>query len=60
MFSEIDSVGDPFVGSGTVLTETMLKGLRFWGTDINPLSILSSMVKKGPFFRMNYKINQAG
>lgn len=47
---EIDSVGDPFVGSGTVLTETMLKGLRFWGTDINPLSILSSMVKKGPFF----------
>lgn len=47
---EIESVGDPFVGSGTVLTETMLKGLQFWGTDINPLSILASEVKKGPFF----------
>ena len=46
---EIKSVGDPFVGSGTVLTESMLKGLDFWGTDINPLSILSCKVKRGPF-----------
>ena len=47
---EIKSVGDPFVGSGTVLTESMMKGLAFWGTDINPLSILLCQVKSGPFF----------
>lgn len=54
---EIDSVGDPFVGSGTVLTESMLKGLNFWGTDINPLSILACEVKKGPFTFNNLKEN---
>src|ERR1035441_6367420 len=29
-------VSDPFVGSGTVLTEAMLLGLDFIGCDINP------------------------
>lgn len=47
---KIDSVGDPFAGSGTILTESMLKGLAFTGTDINPLAILLCRVKAGPFF----------
>lgn len=47
---EIESVSDPFAGSGTVLTESMLKGLNFCGTDINPLAILLCRVKSGPFF----------
>jgi hypothetical protein len=47
---KIERVGDPFVGSGTILTETMLRGLSFCGTDINPLSILLCRVKSGPFF----------
>lgn len=45
----ITSINDPFVGSGTVMTETMLRGLSFTGTDINPLSILLCQVKSGPF-----------
>lgn len=47
---EIKSVFDPFVGSGTVLTETMLRGLGFLGADINPLAILLCRAKAGPFF----------
>jgi hypothetical protein len=47
---EIERVGDPFVGSGTILTESMLRGLSFFGTDINPLAILLCRVKCGPFF----------
>lgn len=47
---KIDSVGDPFAGSGTILTESMFKGLAFTGTDINPLAILLCRVKAGPFF----------
>ncbi|NTJ35889.1 hypothetical protein G6K86_30200 [Agrobacterium rhizogenes] len=33
-------VVDPFVGSGTVMTESLLRGLDFTGIDINPLAIL--------------------
>jgi len=47
---EIERVGDPFVGSGTILTESMFRGLSFSGTDINPLAILLCRVKAGPFF----------
>jgi hypothetical protein len=47
---EIERVGDPFAGSGTILTESMLRGLSFSGTDINPLAILLCRVKSGPFF----------
>jgi hypothetical protein len=43
------SIYDPFVGSGTVLTEAMLAGLEFVGLDINPLAILISRTKAGPF-----------
>jgi len=47
---DIKSVYDPFVGSGTVMTETMLQGLDFRGQDINPLAVLICQTKKGPFF----------
>lgn len=47
---EIESAGDPFVGSGTMLTESMMRGLAFIGSDINPLAILLCRVKSGPFF----------
>lgn len=46
---EIERVGDPFVGSGTIMTESMMRGLSFSGTDINPLAVLLCHVKKGPF-----------
>lgn len=41
---------DPFVGSGTVLVESMNLGLEFSGVDINPLAVLSCLVKSGPYF----------
>src|SRR3989344_4045974 len=36
----ISRVIDPYVGSGTILTECMLRGLDFQGQDLNPLAIL--------------------
>jgi hypothetical protein len=39
---------DPFVGSGTALTETIASGRSFIGFDINPLAILISRVKAKP------------
>jgi hypothetical protein len=39
---------DPFAGSGTVMTEAMLRGLDFRGVDINPLAILLLRVKARP------------
>ncbi|MBZ0270611.1 site-specific DNA-methyltransferase [bacterium] len=47
---EIEHVGDPFLGSGTIMTESMMRGFSFYGVDINPLAILVSRVKSGPFF----------
>jgi len=47
---------DPYVGSGTILTETVLQGLNFAGIDINPLAILSCQAKSGPF--RNDKLSQ--
>lgn len=47
---DIERVGDPFAGSGTILTESMMRGLAFSGTDINPLAVLLCRVKSGPFF----------
>ncbi|MGA2322212.1 MAG: DNA methyltransferase, partial [Solirubrobacteraceae bacterium] len=38
-------VFDPFVGSGTTLTEAMRLGCGFVGCDINPLAVLLSTVK---------------
>lgn len=42
---EIRRVTDPFVGSGTTLTESMLRGLDFTGGDINPMAILLCKTK---------------
>ncbi|CAM3590170.1 site-specific DNA-methyltransferase [Arcobacter aquimarinus] len=55
----IKHIHDPFVGSGTILTESMLRGLEFTGRDINPLSILLCKVKSGPFYQkaLENKIN---
>lgn len=47
---DIERVGDPFSGSGTIMTESMMRGLAFSGTDLNPLAVLLCLVKKGPFF----------
>ena len=44
------TVSDPFVGSGTAMTEAMLLGLDFMGQDINPLAVLVSRAKSGPHF----------
>jgi hypothetical protein len=49
--SHIKRVFDPFVGSGTVLTESMIQGLSFTGQDINPLAILICKIKEGPFVK---------
>lgn len=47
--ADIQTIYDPFVGSGTVMTEAMLAGCDFVGTDINPLAILISQAKAGHF-----------
>lgn len=46
----ITSAFDPFVGSGTTLTESMFQGLEFTGWDINPLAVLLCLTKTGPFY----------
>lgn len=46
----VNTVFDPFVGSGTTLGESMIRGLDFVGHDINPLAILACEVKSGPLY----------
>ena len=41
----IHNVLDPFMGSGTILVEGMIRGLDVCGVDINPLSYLLVLVK---------------
>ncbi len=41
----INKVLDPFMGSGTVALEARYLGLDFYGSDLNPLSILLSRTK---------------
>ncbi len=43
--STVSSVLDPFMGSGTVMLESVSRGLSFSGTDINPLAVLLATVK---------------
>ena len=45
----ITEVFDPFVGAGTTMTACMHDGLNFTGHDINPLAVLVSRAKMGPF-----------
>ena len=43
---DVNSVLDPFVGSGTVLVESMLAGINsIYGCDINPFALYLSKVK---------------
>lgn len=42
---EIQSVFDPFMGSGTSLVSGMHYGLNVYGNDINPLAVLISRVR---------------
>lgn len=44
----VGSVFDPFMGSGTVLLESIYRGLDFHGVDINPMAVLLSHVKAAP------------
>lgn len=46
--SNLESILDPFMGSGTVLVEGMLRGLDVYGVDINPLAYLITKVKTNP------------
>jgi hypothetical protein len=46
---DITDVFDPFVGAGTTMTACMHEGLNFTGHDINPLAVLVSRAKMGPF-----------
>lgn len=42
----VDTIFDPFTGSGTVLVEAMLAGInKVYGNDINPLALFLSKVK---------------
>ncbi|MEV8373631.1 hypothetical protein AB0P21_12880 [Kribbella sp. NPDC056861] len=45
---ETQLVYDPFAGSGTVMLESLYRGLDFHGSDINPLAILLCQVKATP------------
>ena len=40
---------DPFVGSGTTMTEAMMRGMEFRGIDVNPLAVLLCRVKSQIF-----------
>jgi hypothetical protein len=46
----ITNMMDPFVGAGTTITAGMCNGLDCYGQDINPLAVLVTRVKTGPFF----------
>lgn len=46
--TDIKNIFDPFVGSGTILVEGMLRGLDVYGIDINPLADLITKVKTNP------------
>lgn len=45
-YQDVETILDPFMGSGTVLVEGKLAGFKsIYGTDLNPLAILLSKVK---------------
>lgn len=46
--SKVKTVYDPFVGSGTILVEAMLRGLNVVAADINPMALLLCAVKARP------------
>lgn len=56
----VHNILDPFVGSGTTMTDCMPLALNFTGQDINPLAVLIARAKKGPFFHqaLSFKIER--
>lgn len=46
----IKNVLDPYVGSGTSLVACMENGLECYGQDINPLAIILSKTRTGPYY----------
>ncbi|MDF2985214.1 MAG: hypothetical protein K0R50_724 [Eubacterium sp.] len=42
---KVNSVLDPFLGSGTIALEAKYLGLDFYGSDLNPLAVLLSQTK---------------
>ena len=45
-YINVESLMDPFMGSGTILVEGMLDNIpQIYGTDLNPLAVLMSKVK---------------
>lgn len=58
--SDIHNVLDPFMGSGTILVEGLVRGLNVIGVDINPLSYLTVLTKtqKYAINTMHEKANQ--
>lgn len=50
----INTVLDPFVGSGTTALESKYLGLDFWGSDLNPLAVLLSKTKALTIENTNY------
>jgi hypothetical protein len=47
---DINNVLDPFMGSGTSLVASMEKGLNCYGQDVNPLAVLVTKTRTGPFY----------
>lgn len=46
--ADASTIYDPFMGSGTVMLESLYLGLDFIGSDINPMAVLLSAVKASP------------
>lgn len=44
----VQTVADPFCGSGTVGLEASARGTSFWGCDINPVATMIAKVKNSP------------
>lgn len=44
-YKKIETIFDPFAGSGTTLVESSLHNINSIGTDLNPLAVLMSRVK---------------
>jgi DNA modification methylase len=44
---------DPFVGGGTSAVESLVRGRRFVGFDINPIAVLLTQVKTDPLAKMD-------
>ena len=58
--SDIHNVLDPFMGSGTILVEGMIRNLNVIGIDINPLSYLTVLSKMQKYAKsiLQEKANQ--